>query len=53
DLDTPPNENNDPMSSGISEQEDNITIQIYNNDEITEETPLITDKDQQESSKWL
>ncbi|KAF0486751.1 SPX-domain-containing protein [Gigaspora margarita] len=51
-LDTPSHEHNDPMSSGSSGQEESITVQIDNEDEITEETPLITDNDQ-ESSRWL
>ncbi|CAG8789719.1 23452_t:CDS:2, partial [Dentiscutata erythropus] len=51
-LDTPSNENGDPMSSGSSGQEESITVQIDNDDEITEETQLINDTEQQES-RWL
>ncbi|CAG8650561.1 3328_t:CDS:2, partial [Scutellospora calospora] len=56
-LDTPSNENNDPMSSGSSGQDESITVQIdernldYDDDEINEETRLI--QENQENSKWL
>ncbi|CAG8493740.1 8576_t:CDS:2, partial [Cetraspora pellucida] len=55
-ADTPSNENNDPMSSGSSGQSDNVTVEVdemIDDDEINEETPLISEENQQEVSRWL
>ncbi|CAG8716590.1 15421_t:CDS:2, partial [Racocetra fulgida] len=48
-------ENVDPMSSGSSEQRDIVSVQVneIDEDEINEESHLLSEENQQESSRWL